>query len=199
MLKINSSLFKIILISLLIPVIPFLIIGELPGQKWLSSNDSNAFAFALSGTVLLASDIVLPIPSSIIGTMLGARLGAFPGFVWCWIGLEMGNIIGYFVGRFADKFVSEKTDQSPTLLILAMSRPIPIISEAITFLAGATGTKFFPFLFISSFANAVYAAVLTSNAAYLFPENSTYTGLLIPILIPVASWAIWKYKIKDHF
>ena len=73
----------VILLAILIPIIPFVIIGELPGERWLSSTDDNALLFGITGMGLLTADVLLPIPSSIVGTMLGARLGFIPGWAWC--------------------------------------------------------------------------------------------------------------------
>ena len=58
----------VILLSILIPIIPFVIIGELPGERWLSATDDNALLFGITGMGLLTSDVLLPIPSSIVGT-----------------------------------------------------------------------------------------------------------------------------------
>ena len=68
----------IIAAAVCIPLVPFFIIGEMPGERWLSATDDHAWLFALAGAGLLASDILLPIPSSIVGTMLGARWGSRP-------------------------------------------------------------------------------------------------------------------------
>ena len=95
----------VIIIALLIPIVPFLIIGEIPGEKWLSRADDNAFIFGLTGASLLTSDIFLPIPSSIIGTFLGARLGILSGWAWIWSGLMVGNLIGFAAGKYLLKSI----------------------------------------------------------------------------------------------
>ncbi len=191
-------LFWIIIISLLIPIIPFILIGELPGEKWLSNTDDNAFLFGITGASLLAADVLLPIPSTIVGTMLGARLDFFSGFVWTWSGLLIGNLIGYSVGRFLINQSSESLAESPTLLVLAVSRPIPVLAEAVTFAAGAGKVELKDFIFVSAFANGIFAAVLTGNGAALNPDNIFGFGLLIPMLLPVIGWLVWKYKFKDQ-
>jgi poly(3-hydroxybutyrate) depolymerase len=71
----------IIAAALCIPLVPFFIIGEIPGERWLSATDEHAGLFALVGAGLLIIDIFLPVPSSIVGTMLGARLGFVAGFL----------------------------------------------------------------------------------------------------------------------
>jgi len=87
----------VIITALLIPILPFVIIGELPGERWLSAVDDNALLFGLTGSGLLALDIFLPIPSSILGTILGARLGFWPGTLCTWTGLVAGNLLGFGV------------------------------------------------------------------------------------------------------
>lgn len=189
----------IITIAILIPIIPFIIIGELPGENWLSDMDDNAFLFGLTGSILLASDIFLPIPSTIIGTMLGARLGFFSGLLWTWSGLVLGSLAGYYCGKLFFPRTKEEIPQSPTLLILAISRPVPILAEAVSFTAGASGTKLPPFLFISIIANGIFAVALAGNGAALFPNDLLGYGLIFPMLLPAISWLIWqfKYKTKD--
>ena len=43
--------------------------------RWLEANGSDAWVLGLVGGGLLAADILLPIPSSVLGALLGARLG----------------------------------------------------------------------------------------------------------------------------
>ena len=73
-----SRQLAIIIAALLVPIVPFVIIGELPGERWLSATDDDALRFALAGGGLLALDILLPVPSSIVATLLAARLGLSP-------------------------------------------------------------------------------------------------------------------------
>jgi hypothetical protein len=70
----------VILVSIVVLSQPFVIVGELPGERWLSASDSRAPVFAALGTLLLAGDLLLPVPSSAVGVMLGARLGLALGF-----------------------------------------------------------------------------------------------------------------------
>ena len=59
----------IIAAALSVPLVPFFIIGEIPGERWLSATDAHAGIFALAGAGLLAVDVLLPVPSSIVGIM----------------------------------------------------------------------------------------------------------------------------------
>ncbi|MGR8930364.1 MAG: hypothetical protein ACU836_06965 [Gammaproteobacteria bacterium] len=191
------SFLSVIFISLLIPIIPFVVIGELPGESWLSSTDHNAFLFGMTGTLLLSADVLLPIPSTIVGTMLGARLGFLNGLFWCWSGLMLGNLAGYYLGRILFVRSREALPQAPTLLVLAVTRPIPVLAEAVTFSAGAGGLNLIPFLAVSLLANGVFAITLTGNGAAFIPDGFWGGGLILPVLLPVIGWLVWKIKFKE--
>ena len=86
---------------LAVPVVPFLIVGErleacIAG--WLSLDLSpGTVAVAVFG--LLASDIVLPVPSSVVITFGGRILGFWDGTGVAWCGMTAGAVIAFWLGR----------------------------------------------------------------------------------------------------
>lgn len=191
----NKTLYRpllTIIIALAVPIIPFAIIGEIPGERWLSANDNNALLFALSGASLLALDIVLPFPSSIIGTLLGARLGLAPGFFTVWCGLMAGHIVGYLIGRLTLARLHAELPQRPTLLFVFLSRPVPVLAEAMAIASGATSLPFTHYLLACALGDGIYAAVLAATGAALLPGEWFVIGLLLPMLLPVLAWFIWR-------
>jgi len=188
----GRNLTLIIFITLCIPIIPFALIGELPGENWLSATDDNAFLFGLTGGALLAADVLLPIPSSIVGTLLGARLGLLAGLAWCWGGLVVGNLVGYGAGRLLLTRFAARLPQSPTVVLLFLTRPVPIFAEAVTFTAGAERMPLSAFLAASIAGNFIYALVLTANGATLLPDALIGPGLIIPMTVPVLAWLLWR-------
>ena len=182
----------VIIIALLIPIVPFLIIGEIPGEKWLSRADDNAFIFGLTGASLLTSDIFLPIPSSIIGTFLGARLGILSGWAWIWSGLMVGNLIGFAAGKYLLKSIKIDMSETPTQVILFLSRPVPVFAEAAAITAGAANTSIKQFLIACAAGNAIYAGVLSTNGALLIPQSLAGPGLILPMALPVITWLVWR-------
>jgi uncharacterized membrane protein YdjX (TVP38/TMEM64 family) len=191
--KSASRLTFVIILALLIPIIPFAIIGELPGETWLSATDENAFLFGATGSALLASDIVLPIPSSIVGTMLGARLGVLPGWLWGWAGLVFGNIVGFAIGKLLMSRMKTQLPESPTLLILFISRPVPVLAEAVTFTCGAAQMRVAHFLIASIAGNGIYSFALSANGASLLPDSLLGPGLILPLMLPVLAWGVWRW------
>lgn len=187
----------VIIAALLVPIVPFVIIGELPGEQWLNSTDENAWLFGLTGSGLLTLDIALPIPSSILGTLLGARLGFWSGTVFTTLGLVAGNMLGYALARFAlTRFRSHLPEfpETTSLAIVFLTRPVPIVAEAIALTAGATRMPTLQYFYACSAGNLIYAIVLAGNGAAFVPQSLLGPGLLVPMLLPVAAWMLWRKR-----
>jgi len=194
-----SRQLKIIIAALLVPIVPFVIIGELPGEQWLSGADDDALLFALTGGGLLALDIALPVPSSIVGTLLAARLGFWPGFIATWAGLLVGNMVGFSLARFAAKHLRDWLPPFPettTLVLVFLSRPVPVVAEAMALAAGATRISAVHFLLVCGAGNFVYALILAGNGAAFVPGAFAGPGLVVPMLLPVAAWLVWRHLAK---
>jgi uncharacterized membrane protein YdjX (TVP38/TMEM64 family) len=172
--------------------LPFLLAGELPGERWLSANDDHAMRFALAGAALLAADVLLPIPSSIVGTMLGARLGFGAGFAAAFAGLMAGQSTAYFVSRGLLRKRIGVLPAAPTLAALFLSRPVPVLAEAVVLSAGAARVNWPQFLLACGSGNLIYAGALALNGAQLLPDVLFGPGLLLPMLLPAAAWLIWR-------
>lgn len=178
--------------ALCIPLVPFLVIGELPGERWLSASDDQSTRFALVGAGLLAADVLLPIPSSIVGTMLGARLGWGAGWAVTFAGLMAGHSGAYFVSRRLLRQRNDALPEAPTLVALFLSRPVPVLAEALVFTAGAARMSWPQFMVACGSGNLIYAGALTLNGSRLVPDAWMGLGLLLPMLLPVAGWLIWR-------
>lgn len=192
----------VIIAALLLPILPFVIIGELPGDEWLSARDNDASLFALTGTTLLALDIFIPVPSSILGTLMAARLGFWPGFACIFAGLVVGNLVGFGITRLAVRRFRSWLPQFPkttSLAVVFLTRPIPIVAEAMALAAGATRMPVPTFLLVSGSGNLIYAFALAANGAALVTESFlTGRGLILPMLLPAATWLAWRAWTKKN-
>lgn len=186
------NLTTIIIVAILIPVVPFLVVGELPGERWLSRADDNALLFAATGSGLLALDIALPIPSSLVGTALGARLGFWAGAACCWLGLMAGNLIGYAFGHLYPRHLATNLPNQPMDLVVFLSRPVPIFAEAAAIAAGANRMPPLSFLLSCALGNGVYAAALCANASLWLAEHWKGPALVFPMFLPVLAWLAWR-------
>src|SRR5687767_7246743 len=88
---------------LLVPVVPFLLLGNrldlnlLTYQSNGTSPDSTIPATLVVG--LLAADLVLPVPSSLVSTLAGQQYGALVGTAVVWLGMSIGAIIAFALAR----------------------------------------------------------------------------------------------------
>jgi membrane protein DedA with SNARE-associated domain len=125
--------------------------------------------------------------------MLGARLGFVPGWLCGWLGLVLGNAIGYAIGRLLMARLAPESARLPTLLVLFISRPVPVLAEALTFTAGAEKMNFAAFSAVSVAGNGIYALALAGNGAMLLPDALAGPGLILPLSLPVAAWLLWRW------
>jgi uncharacterized membrane protein YdjX (TVP38/TMEM64 family) len=184
--------------ALLIPLVPFLILGELPGERWLSAHDGNAQYFAAVGAALLALDVLLPIPSSIVGWLLGARLGFTAGFAAAFVGLAVGNVVGYWLGRLLPQRYAVELPATPSLLALFASRPVPVLAEAAVIAAGVARVDFRGVCISAGLGNALYAALLAWAGAASLPEDWLGPAFLVPFVLPVGAWAVWRISRRQQ-
>ncbi len=185
--------------ALLVPLVPFLVVGELPGERWLEAGGPAAPRVAMMGAALLALDVLLPLPSSLIGALLGGRLGFFVGFGATFVGLCGSSAIGLLLGRLVPARLSQAAleQDAPSAALVFLSRPIPVFAEATALAAGATRMPLRLFATASVLGNALYAVALAANGALLLPDGLAGPGLVLPMLVPVAGWLAFR-KLGKH-
>jgi len=187
-------LLAVIAVSALLLSLPFALVGELPGERWLSAADARAPVFAATGALLLAADVLLPVPSSAVGLMLGARLGLLLGFVCCLVGLILGHAIGYALGRLAPRRWAPSAPSAPSMLGVFLSRPVPMLAEALALSAGATRMPLRHFLLSAALGDTIYAAALSAAGAKLLPSGAYALALIVPmLLLAAAGWAARRW------
>ncbi|MDH5674372.1 MAG: hypothetical protein OEZ06_19760 [Myxococcales bacterium] len=188
----RGRLLWVLTVALLLPIVPFVAIGELPGDRWLEASGDDALVFGLSGAGLLCLDVLLPIPSSVIGSLLGGRLGFWTGFGFGFAGLCLGNLVGYGLGRLLPARWATELPAAPSALVVFFSRPVPVLAEAAALAAGAERMPLLRFALAAAAGNLVYAGAMAGNGAALLPAGLTGPGLLAPMALPVLAWLSWR-------
>src|SRR5690348_10551855 len=100
----------IICLALLVPVIPFLSFGGWLEERvgaWLDPPPAPSVV-ALGTVAILATDILLPIPSSGVSTVAGAQLGILPATAASWLGMTLGAIGGFWLARSFGRPLAER-------------------------------------------------------------------------------------------
>jgi uncharacterized membrane protein YdjX (TVP38/TMEM64 family) len=105
---------------------------------------------AVLGVGLLVSDAVLPVPSSVVMLSLGAIYGAALGIALAWIGRFGMALVGFAIGRRGGPLMARRigareeararalVERRGAIAIVA-TRPLPLIAETVTIVAGASG------------------------------------------------------------
>lgn len=145
---------------------------------------------------LLAADVFLPIPSSIVavaaGVFLGVGLGSFATFVGLMLGCALGYGFGFQWGpRTARKVVGERdwtraegwARRFGALLVLVL-RPVPVLAEASTFYAGASRVPLGRFAAASAGGNAVIAVVYGAVGSLSADSGELEPALMAGFLLP---------------
>lgn len=154
-----AALFTLILV-------PFFFFGDRL-EAW-STTASSTSAFAIAG--LLALDVVLPIPSSILSTAAGTLLGVWAGTATNWVGMTGASLSGYWIGTrgaaLAARFVGPASLARAQRFMtrfgvwgLILLRPIPVLAEASVVFAGLIRSPFWTFAWSTTLANLLIAAI----------------------------------------
>lgn len=186
---------------LLVPIIPFLFFGQRI-EDWLrgmAENPPSDLAVAAWVIGLLSTDILLPIPSSVISTMCGWQLGWWRGTIVTWLGMTIGAIIGFAMarrwGRPLALWFSKEEDlqrvqdlnQRFGPLILAITRAMPVFAEASVLISGIHGMswrQFMPVILLSNLGVALaYSAFGDFAEKYQWLPLALGVAVAVPILV----------------
>lgn len=145
----KKLIIQILLSSIVILIIFLLFNFEEYFANTLLLLQSNKAEYALFSFVLLVSDILLPVPSSIVMYTNGLVLGTLSGFLLSLISALIGSVLGYAIGRFAANkmgfMISEDAQRLLTqygFLAIFLTRGIPILAESVSLLCGYNKVEF---------------------------------------------------------
>jgi uncharacterized membrane protein YdjX (TVP38/TMEM64 family) len=154
-------------IVLLVPIVPFLLFGgrleSFVEHRLEQQSHSGVMGALVVG--LLATDILLPIPSSLVSTIGGARLGWFAGTGASWLGMSLGAALGFAIARRWGRTVAlwltreseldrmQQAAETWGTLVLVLTRALPVVAEASVLLFGVhrlPWRKFLPPVLLSN-------------------------------------------------
>ncbi|MBC8354893.1 MAG: VTT domain-containing protein [Planctomycetes bacterium] len=184
---------------LLVPIVPFLLFGadfEAWVERWSEQPYSKPVT-ALFIVGLLATDILLPTPSSMISTLGGWQLGTFGGTLASWIGMSLGAVIGFVLarkwGRPFALWLSSEEDLArmhglserfgPAVLIVG--RGVPVLAEASVLLMGVHRLSWRRFLPAVLFSNLVIAFAYSAFGKFAEENQWLPLALGVSIALPV--------------
>lgn len=159
--------------------------------------------FSIFSFLLLASDIVLPVPSSIVMYLNGYFLGCAVGSIMSLISLLLSSIIGYYIGKltsFGLKSRSEK-DANATLtkygmLSILITRGIPILSESLCIVCGYNKLPFKQFFIFNLIGYVPLCLLYAICGSFGYDNNIFFISFGCSLLISVAFVLLGKKFLK---
>jgi uncharacterized membrane protein YdjX (TVP38/TMEM64 family) len=153
-------------------------------------------AAAISG--LLAFDVLLPVPSSIVSTGAGALLGFPLGTAVVWGGMMAGCLVAYALGArasgAAQRFVGAVSLERARRIgdrygdwTIVICRPVPVLAEATILAAGLVRAPLGRVLLLAGAANLGIAAGYAAVGAYAMRVDSFLLAFVGAIAIPAVA------------
>jgi uncharacterized membrane protein YdjX (TVP38/TMEM64 family) len=193
----------LIAIVLAIPILPFLGFGETLEARmtgWLSGTLPPAtVAWLVIG--LLASDIFLPVPSSVVSTFAGKMLGFWAGTAATWCGLTAGAALAFWLVRWCGRPLAKRLSSEESLrqtdqlaarygvLVLVLARPVPVFAEASVLLMGTTRLAWWRFLLAVGLSNLGVAAAYAALGDRVQLPVAMAASIALPLLAAaIARW-----------
>ena len=195
----------VFLFLLLLVLIPFLIWGEFfteffSDEKTIRKLESVGTWAWLLGLVLLVGDLFLPLPGTIIMSALGYIYGPLAGGLIASLGGVLSGSVAYWLcralgERIARKILGPKDYTRGHELfakrggwIVAFSRWLPMLPEAIACMAGLNRMPWKPFLIALVCGSIPLGFVF----AYIGDTGNQYPviALILSALLPLVLWII---------
>jgi uncharacterized membrane protein YdjX (TVP38/TMEM64 family) len=164
-------------------------------------SDAARWFAAASIIGLLALDVVLPVPSSIVSTASGVLLGFWMSVAVIWIGMMMACLVGYALGAKASgaarRFLgAESLARAHNLAgrygdwAIVLCRPVPVLAEASVIFAGLVAAPFRKFVWLTVWSNLGIAVGYSAFGAFSMRIDSFLIAFLGALVIPGLAIAI---------
>jgi uncharacterized membrane protein YdjX (TVP38/TMEM64 family) len=171
----------------------------------LLDSTTNRLVVAALAALLLALDLVLPVPSSFVSAGAVAALGPVLGAGAIWLGMTAGALAGYALGRTGgapavERFVGRaELERAERLMarfgsaVLVVCRGVPVLAEASVVAAGAAKLRFATFAGVTSAANIGLAAAYAVLSSFGWGGAAAIvTPFVLGIAVPAVAIAIAK-------
>ncbi|WP_236234699.1 3-dehydroquinate synthase [Pseudomonas tohonis] len=181
-------------------IVSFLLFEE-PMQRLLASlgqqpaDPVRALNLAVLVIALLALDVVLPVPSSMVSLLAVAVLGPVGGYLVIFVGLCLGSLLGYWLGAGYFRIASGLLDiedwrkagrlanRLNTWSLICL-RGVPVLAETSVLAAGMQRYPLRRFLVITTLANAGLAGVYSALGSFVAEDQVLLLAVMASMLLP---------------
>ncbi len=158
----------------------------------------------------MASDILLPVPSSLVSTFAASQLGVVAATAVSWLGMTLGAMIGFYLAKTWGRALAvrlaapDDLEQMDRLgrhygaWIVVFTRALPVLAEAAVLLAGATQLAWRQFLPGVMLSNLGIAVVYSLLGAWAQTQHQLPLALAASIALPILAATITRWFLRKR-
>lgn len=191
-------------------LVPFALWGDAldrAAPAWLAAQDARLWLAAL-GIALLMADVVLPLPSSVIGVLLCWTLGPFWGAVTVAVGAWLAFALGYVLGRVLPEARLRRwvgaalwdrargLARQRALWWIVAARPLPVLAELSALLAGVWRVPPLAAFAHAAWSSCVVGALYGASAWLGLGEPHPAAMLPAMLALPTAMWLVHRILLR---
>ena len=175
-------------------------------ESWMGRAGPGSAVIMIS---LLAADLFLPIPSSLIMVLSGAAFGVLWGSLFSLVGSIGGEWLGFELVRRYGRRASSKMvgdDELERLsrvfarhgaAVVVVTRALPVVMETMSVVAGLSKMKRTTFLIASLLGTAPIVVVYAYAGAISRQTGSLVPALIMLIAVAGLGWIVYRARISD--
>jgi uncharacterized membrane protein YdjX (TVP38/TMEM64 family) len=170
-------------------------------DAWLNHAGPGSAAIIVG---LLAADVLLPIPSSVVMVLSGAAFGVFWGAALALIGSVLGEWLGFEMvrrfGRRASSMIAGDHElrelneffERHGAVAVMVTRPLPVVMETMSLVAGLSAMRRRTFLTASLVGTAPIVVIYAYAGAVAREADSVAPAAVIVVAVTAAAWLWWR-------
>jgi uncharacterized membrane protein YdjX (TVP38/TMEM64 family) len=175
-------------------------------ESWMARAGTGG---AIAVVTLLAADLFLPVPSSLIMVLSGAAFGVLWGSVFSLVGSIGGEWLGFELVRRYGRRASSKMvgdDELERLsrvfarhgaAVVVVTRALPVVMETMSVVAGLSKMDRTTFLIASLLGTAPIVVVYAYAGAVSRETGSLVPALIMLIAVAGLGWVVYRARISE--
>ena len=196
-----------LLIAATVVIVTFILFSEFEGSvsNLLNGVSEYPATYVLISFLLLAADIVLPVPSSIVMYLNGYVLGFAAGSIVSLLSLLLSSIIGYYIGRLASVGSKPKSAENANVILakygmlsILMTRGIPILSESICVVCGYNKVPFKQYFVFNLMGYVPLCLIYAVCGSLGYDEHVFFISFGCSILVSLSFWFLGKNYFRNQ-
>ena len=175
-------------------------------RSWMTDAGASAAVVVIG---LLAADIFIPVPSSVVMVLSGAAFGVWWGALLAFVGSISGEWLGFELARrygtrLSMRFIGDETERrrlndalvTHGAAAIAVTRALPVVMETMSIVAGLSPMRRSTFLIASTIGTAPIVVVYAYAGAKSRETGSLVPAIVILLAVAAAGW-IWYRAIRS--